>query len=107
MSGRLTTKSLCYCAHQGGGLVGVKGIEMVENAAKDSVVKMDKGRIGVWVDREMFGDWVGGGVEHEAVAGERAEDGERVFGIVGNVCIEKDEDVGKKVGDVEGVGVLG
>lgn len=103
----LTTKSLCYCAHQGGRLVGVEMTEMVENVAKDGMVKMDKGRIGVWVDREMFGDWVGGGVEHEAVAGERAEDGERVFGIVGNVSIEKDEDVGKKVGDVEGVFMVG
>ncbi len=68
---------------------------------------MDKGGIGVWVDREMFGNGVGGGVQHCCVAGKGAEDGERVFGIVSNVCIEKDKDVGKKDGDGEGVGVLG
>lgn len=50
----------------------------------------------------MFGDGVGGGVEHEAVAGKGAEDGERVFGIVCNVSIEEDKHVREKLGEREG-----
>lgn len=89
------------------GIRGTERVDLGEDAAGDSVVEVDEGGIGVWVDREMFGDGVGGGVEHEAVAGESAEDGERVFGIVCNVGIEEDKHVREKSWEVEGLMVVG
>lgn len=67
------------------------------DAAGDSVVKASKGGIRVGVDREMFGDGVGVRVQQTGMAGEGAEDGERVLGIGSDVGVQKDKHVGKKV----------
>lgn len=94
-----TTESLGYGGDEGGG-IGRRRVEAVElgvDAAGDSMVKGSKGGIRVGVDREMFGESVGRGEEEGGVAGEGAEDGEGVFGIGGDVGVEKDEHVGQKV----------
>jgi hypothetical protein len=102
--GPRTAEGLGDGTHEGGGLRGPGGIEGVEqglDAADDGVVEVDKGGVRVGVDGEQRGDRVGGGVEEAARAGKGAEDGEGVFGIVGDVGIEEDEDVGKKVREGE------